>query len=462
MTPDNQSCRPDTCAEGEPLFPSLPVELGGYTLTQLLGSHAECDVYIARQSHVERRVVLEILRHPAGSPEAELFLATARARGATREANVAAVLESANTPEGYTYLCQEAPNGTPLSALAAEGKLLTPQQICTLISTAGKLYTTCAQAGTAAAPLTADRVFMDRSGAFTFLSPVLAAPAAADEPTRQQQALAAAIRPLQPHNVPGQGRIATLLSWMQEGYEGESLDWPAIIQTAELIAEQLRPESLLHIDRPQHYDRGREQRAGKRRRRQRRRNNVLIAAAVLTILAMGAGGILLAPGSVPPIPALRGDAVHCREGDKHVRVAARPVSVDEYRRFLEAFPGLDAARRGSLTQGIPPAESDPTPGEWEAQLAGNAPSAPVTRVSYWQALMYARYHRATLPTAALLSAARREDGQPVPEEWTRDESPATPPYAKARIVLPAGEQASPIPESNAAAQSPQRGFRLCR
>ncbi len=454
-----------TSPQHEPLFPTLPVGLGAYTLTQLLGCHGVSDSYIARQCHVERHVVLEVLRpatEEGGGEGTELFLATARARGAANLPHVAAVLESATSPEGYTYICQSLPEGTPLSALAAEGKQLTPQQVCDLVSTAGSLYEAAAAAGVATAPLTADMVFLNREGAFHFLSPVQAGSPEENASCNQLRGLAEAILAVQPTNVPGQGRIATLLHWMSDGYEGEALDWPATANTAALIAEQLRPDTILHIHHPQRYDKGRAERADKRRRRQLRRNVLLFGAAAMFILAMGAAGALLAPDFVPPIPALRSGYVHLRTEDRELRVAEQPVSIAEYRRFLEVYAEMDAPRRGVLTQGIPPTECDPTPADWDAQLRTPEQQAPVTNVSYWQALMYARYRRGTLPAAAALVLAREQAGHPGVEEWTQEESPERPPYTKARIVLPAAAGASPIAENDPAVHHPQRGFRICR
>ncbi len=447
-----------------PLFSPLPVLLGDHELTELLGQHELSDTYIARQSHAERRVVLEVLRPlPDGDEEAAIsyFLSLARARGAAHLPHTAAVLESATSPEGYTYICQAHPEGIPLSAMAAKEQRLTGPQACALICAAAELYEACAKAELPAGELSADMVFLNRKGDFHFLSPVQVSCPADGASARQLHALATLIRSVQPINVPGQGRIATLLQWMQEGYEGEALDWPAAVNTAKLIDAQIQPQSLIHAPSPQRYDRGREQRASKRRRRQQRRGTLLAGAALCCILAMGAGGIYLAPDTVPPIPALRGGYVHANMGEKVVRVDAHPVSIAQYQHYLEEFPSLDAFRRGSLTQNIPPTESDPTPADWEAQRSAPQQDAPVTNVSYWQALMYARYQRASLPSAALLSATRAEAGQPNIEEWTQDELTLPSPYTKARLVLPANITASPIPENNPAARSPQRGFRLC-
>ncbi len=466
MTASDQS-RSSTGQQGNAapstLFPTLPVALGNYELTQLLGRRAGSESYIAHQLHAERRVVLEVQRPTEDADGYDaVFLALARARGATKLPHTAPVLESTISPEGYAYICQTLPEGHALSALAAQGKTLTGPQACALIAAAAELYTAAAETGLAAEGLTSDRIFMDRQGGFHFLSPVLAGAPAEGDTSRQLSALAEVMRTVHPVNVPGQGRISTLLLWMQEGYEGEALDWLAAANTAELIAEQLRPETILHVSQPQRYDRGRDRRADKRRRRQLRRTALLISSAVCTVIAMGVSGLLQAPESVLPIPALREGWVHARVGDKTYCVAERPVSIADYHRYLLAYAELDAGRRGSLAQNVPPTETDPIPTDWESQLAAADKQVPVANVSYWQALMYTRFHRAALPSAPLLAAARAEAGHPGIEEWTQDESPATPPYEAARIVLPAEAAASPVPEHNPAARSPQRGFRLCR
>ncbi len=457
-----------------PIFPTLPVRMGDYKLTHLLGSRAYSDFYVARQSHVERRVVLEVMRPSAGDREERLrFLSHARSRVASQLPHTVQVLESATSPEGYCYISQNLPEGTTLAALAAEGRQLTVKQACNLISAAGELYDACTNGGLAAAPLPACTIFMTRAGNFTFLSPVLAdSPSEADS-TPQIQSLATAIIPLQPRNVPGQTRIATLLTWMMEGYEGQMLEWSAVSSTAMLIAEQLRPDSRLQLSQPKNYDKEREQRASQRQRKRKLRRLILLVLVIFTIVTMGGIGVLLAPEQAEVYPAVRGGYAYCVEDDKETRVTAYPVSIGEYHDFLIHYPNLDASRRGSITTGIPPAETDPYPSDWENMVSAAQQGTawqghpisldtPVTNVSYWQALMYSRYLRTSMPGAALLQAVRDHTGLPGIEEWTQDIRPEALPYTKAYLVLPASDGQSIIPENNPSFRSPQRGFRICR
>ncbi len=456
-----------------PIFPRLPATLGVYRLSHLLGSHPYSDFYVARQSHVERRVVLEVLRAAGtGGEETELFLSHARARVAATLPHVSQVLESSTSPDGLCYICQNLPEGHTLASMAAEGKQLGVLQICDIVLKAAELYQACAAAGLAAVPFTADMVFTTRNGKLSFLSPVLSTPPQEDDTTRQIQALAAILEPLRPVDVPGQGRIVTLLSWMAEGYDGQPLDWEAISGTASVISEQMQPDSRLHVTRPLSYDRGREERAAMRRRKRAMRRNLLITGALLAVMAVGATGFLFAPDTPDALPPVRGKYAYCKVNNETVRVLARPVSIGEYARFLSEYPNLDAGRRGSITTNIPPAQSDPEPEDWQAMFSAAqqggewkgqklSESSPVTNVSYWQALMYARYMRGKLPTAPLLHAVREAAGQPGIEEWTLDTRPATPPYTQSHVVLPAEAGHSPIPENNPDAFGSRRGFRYC-
>ncbi len=460
-------------ANSAAIFPKLPCTMGDYRLLHLLGTHAYSDFYVARQSHVERRVVLEVLRPAEGDPgRAPLFLNHARSRVAADLPHVVQVLESATSPEGYCYISQPLPNGHCLATMAVDGRKLDVQQACRLIVEVAELYKACTKEELGAAPLGADMIFTAKAGEFSFLSPVLSSLPAEGDSAAQMRALADALEPLLPAEAPGLGRITTLLSWMREGYEGQMLDWEAIGTTAHTIAEQLRPDRNLHVTRPLGYDQGREERAAARRRRQKLRRRILAGVAAFTIVAMGVSGIFLAPGAPEPLPPVRGKYAYCKEKGETVRVLARPVSIAEYAKFLETYPTHDNARRGSITLNISPEESEPTPADWQAMLAaaqnggewmGHQLSldSPVTNVSFWQALMYARFQRAKLPTAPLLRDVRAEAGQPGIEEWTLDKAPATPPYAESSIVLPSEPGANPIPESSPAACSPKRGFRIC-
>ena len=77
-----------------PIFTSLPANLGVYTLTKRLGSHETHERDIAKQSHVDRAVILEVLRDGLPQEVLDAFLRNARARAAESLPHVGQVLES--------------------------------------------------------------------------------------------------------------------------------------------------------------------------------------------------------------------------------------------------------------------------------------------------------------------------------------------------------------------------------
>ncbi len=455
-----------------PIFPDLPVTLGVYTLTRRLGSHEHSDFYVATQSHVERRVALEVLRPGGSEEESELFQANARARVAARLPHVAQVLASAPSEEGYWYITQELPDGSTLASKEAAGGQLTPLQVCALIGAAAELYGACTAAGLAAGPLSADMIFLGKKEEFSFLSPVIAGEPSAEGTAAQMRGLADALAPVQPRNVPGQTRIATLIAWMRDGFEGRMLEWSAIASTASLIVEQLTPRQILSVEPPPTYDRGRDARADAKRRRYKMRRLAIVGGCLLVVVAMGAVGFLLSSKETTVLPAVRDGYIHFQVGGKDRYVSDHPVSIREYWDFLKAYEGLSPAARGRLADGVPPENSSPVPQDWDAMLDAAlhgrlwqgrrlTEDSPVTNVSYWHALMYARHAKAKLPGADLLLAAHEAAGSYGVEEWTQDVRPASGPYAEALLVLPASKGGPTVlPESDPASLNPNRGFRV--
>ncbi len=454
-----------------PIFPQLPVALGAYKLTRMLGSHEDCDLYIAAQSHVDRLVVLEVMRPTSDAMTQQHFIASARARVANHLPHVAQVLESTQT-KGYWHITHELPKGRSLATLLAEGGSLTPPQICRLILNMAELYSACRNADLAADTLRAEMVFITKSGAGTFLSPI-AAGSAQDSPDTavQMRLLAQVLRPVQPTQGPGRSRVATLLAWMEDGYEGQGLDWPAIASTARQIIEQL-DSAALKVAPPPTYDGGKIERQGKKEKKDRRRGIAMAAIAAAAVVGMGAAGALFGPDTGAYNSPVSEGAVHCRIDGEANRMLARPVSIGDYRKFLKALETMPGSKISRLDSGIPPADCDHEPADWEQMLAAAGKKAewngrklsmgsPVTNVSYWDALAYARYANGRLPEAAALQAVLSLDEIPDRgiDEWTASQSKAFGPYGAGYIVLP-GTGDHPYPVANPSERAPRRGFRI--
>lgn len=457
-------------------FSSLPARLGVYTLTRLHGRHQWTDLYFATQSHVERGVVVEVLRPGCNQQETDLFLQTARARVVAQLPHVSHVYESMVSHDVW-YLTLERPKGKSLSQMEEAGeRLQTTQQACAIIMAAAELYQTAAQQNIGAGGLEKDSVFIKGKDEIAFLSPVLPTPHSEELVPLQMESLATALAPLLPVNVPGQNRISTLINWMIEGYEGQKLEWRAIASTARLICEQL--SSILEKSLPTrriNLSAASIKRQAQRNRRRALRYAGIGAVAVACAAAIGSLGLLFVPKEGPSLSPVSGKYVACQHGGGMACTTTSPVSIGEYQVFLAALARdkeMTPRKRAAINKGIPENKQSYVPLEWDGQLKAAergrkwhgeklSINSPVRGVSYWDALAYAHFRKGELPSAELLQAVRQETGVPEKtEEWTASSSQAPPLYGKGWLVLPSAGKANPAIEPDPAKRLPQRGFRI--
>ncbi len=452
----------------------LPRSLGVYTLTEQLGHGAYSDFYFATQSHVERGVVLESLRADSSEDVRDYFLQTVRTRGMAQLPHISQVLESRIAGDNW-FLTYERPEGITLDRMIAEGDSLSTAQACALLIAAAEMYLSAEQLNIAMDSLQPHVIFIHRDASVCFLSPVLPGEAQQEQRPTLMSALAAAISPVLPRNVPGQGRVAMLVQWLTEGYEGQFLTWEAVRSAAEEIRQHTAPvltrSSVKNLNSRSVTRQVRE----KVQRRRLRRNVLQIAAAAAVVVLMGVGGLLLAPSEGEQLPACEGNIIHIRSDQGPLRVYARPVSILEYQKFLAVYDDYNATnqfRRAAINKGVPAEHASHVPAEWQQQLqaidSGKewqgcrlTPHSPVRGISYWDALAYANFRGAVLPDEAALRVARLH-GKPgdLPEEWTGTTRPADCVYEQGVIVLPATGRDWCSIEPDRAARSLQRGFRI--
>lgn len=399
-----------------PSFPDLPHPLGTYTLTRLLAVREGSDVYAAKQGSVGREVALEVLHRGASPEQQAAFLLTARARvSAAGLPHVGQVYETL-CADGLWFLTQELPAGKALNAMA-EGETLTVPVAARIIAAAAELYERCAAAGHATLPLTADCVILNAQGKPCFLSPVIGKPDERVDALVLMRTLAALLEPLVPaEGVPGATRFATVLHWLREGYEGQMLTWEQIRETAETLRSQLGDVEQKPEVQPSE--------AGLQRRR-RRRMKTLVTNAVcgviglLAVAAIGSTGFFFRSTKTVPLPAVHAEGVTCRMADDSLAiVAAQPVSIADYADFLREWSKADEEEKARCLSGAPSTQTL-IPANWEAQQKAK-PANPVTGVTYWQALAYARFRHAALPTAPALQTALAQLGGSSADEWTCD------------------------------------------
>ena len=400
--------------------------MGEYTLTHLLGTHETHDVYVAEQGHVGRSVVMQVLSPQASPTQLQEFILSARVRVATKLPQVVSVLESQEV-QGQWFIIQELPPGTPLSEGIANGAKISVAQGCDCILKASQLYQLCAKQNIATDAFTPDMIFLSADGKqFSFITPVKAGAAQPETRGAQMQALAQILTPLLPENMPGSRRLATLCYWLHEGFDEQVLEWDAIDSTAHLIQNQLSLYTEEEAEGAQ-FSREAMDRQTLKRRKQRWLRWTGIAALLLLMLVLSSW---LTSMLLENAGRSHARYISCEEAGKNYFAMERAVSVSEYAQFLEAFQSMTPAEQALLQAGIPESARQHTPGNWKAQVSTAAQKStpfPVTQVSYWSAVCYARWCEAELPSATLLTSIMK--AQPCKkslEEWARPITPQSP------------------------------------
>lgn len=443
-----------------PIFPDLPRKLGVYTLTRLIELRQNTALYEARQTHVDRAVVLEVLTPGATQEEEMAFLAQARLRVASSELpHVANVFESLRA-EGLWFLTQELPLGRSLEEIGNCGEQLSVVHICRIILAAAEMYDLCNQVELQAMPLSPASIFIENNGTVHFLSPLIEGSTCPVED--QMQAMAAALTPVFPqHKMPGLGRAATLLQWMQYGYEGQFLPWHTLGEAASTIFKQLDDDKRRAIESTLSYKLTHNRVFINLRSFTRRWAVYLVAYCVIIVLLTGLGSFF---GMANPVRTAAGskEAFLCQQGDVKELVLRQPVSVGEYEAFLRFFESADEDTRLRLTEDVPEDEYSSIPQNWDQQQKEKKPGDPVTGISYWQALVYARHAGGSVPTANQLQAIRTA-GIPLLElEWSRTEDvPQAREVYGEYVYLLINSAGAPLPARNRHYAPHHCGFRLC-
>lgn len=437
-----------------PIFPELPHTLGVYTLVRLLETRPDGDLYEATQSHVERAVVVEVIRPGATRAEEARFLESARMRVAADVfPNVGQVYESLKA-DGLWFLTQELPKGVSLAQIAERGERLSVRAVCRIIEETARIYGLCQQAGLSTRSLSAAGIFLDETETPRFLSPVTAAQEETPVDAADMAALADAMQPIRPKDVPGENRVLTLLQWLREGYEGQQLDWNTHAASAHTVLEQLgQDKDTANNEAPSDA-------TLKRRGRKARRKIAQTAGYAAGLAALFAGcaslGMLFPQQREEQLPPVHSGLIFCNDRGNNVTLSDHCVSRAEYGRFLDAWDTMNAEERKRLNI---VETADHIPLGWD----NTRDAAPVSGVCYADAVAYARFAGAELPTAEQVQAALT--ALPAADnlwEWTRGGRSALPAALcpSTAILMPHAANTAPRSAGQASQRDTAFTFRL--
>lgn len=457
-----------------PIFPELPSKLGIYTLTELLGAREYSELYLAKQSYVERAVVIEVLRPGSGAEMEEWFREGARNRAGVTLPRVSPVFESVQTGS-ICYMIQEQPEGEPLSRRVGQGKFLTVEQGFALVRAVAELYAACMQRDLAANPLGAESIYLDEDG-YHFLSPLTVGHADETYREAQMQTLADVLEYAVEAEDLKVSKLAVVLHWLRNGYGGRALEWAPLISALHTMVTKKGAGGEALPD--QAFSSKSILRFGKRRYLKRAWRFVVhmrlwIAGCLGLVAALGLCGFLI-PSNQPSanlLSAVTDEAVYCEQDGVQYRVSKLPVSVKEYGELMEKWKGMSAKERTDLLKGLPVKvkDYDPKPLDWEQQETAADEALekgflmPVSGVSYWDAVVYARSIGEELASADFIKTARQYANQEKnPEEWTSTLVQGKLPYGEYRIVFPGNEAESCRPGGEPDTKVPGRSFRTVK
>lgn len=452
------------------IFPELPTKLGIYTLTELLSIREHSELYLATQSYVDRAVVIEVLRPESAQDKAEAFQESARKRAGITLPQTSPVFESVQAGN-MRYLIQEQPNGKSLSALLAEGVTLTVEQAFALVQAVAELYGACTDQQAAAGPLSLDSIYLD-GDRFSFFSPIISGEITAEQHAAQMESLAVVLENALPEQEIAKSNISIILHWLRQGYGGKMLEWRPLAAT-------------LHTLRARKGSSGKSVSWGERLKsftnkrylkRQLRASKLYLLYAAVGLVVAVLIGMLVGPyievegTQVTMLPAVTDEYVYCSSAKKSWRVMTRPVSIGAYEKFLKDLEAMPPEQMEQLREGMPSQGVSLQPLEWQAQRDAAAasavwrgtkltPDSPVCGVSYWGALMYARYVGGVIASMEQVKTARLHAGESLVEEWTSSESPKQFPYDTAFIIYPA-QGDSVLLTNDLTEQELHRSFRI--
>lgn len=402
------------------------LRLGDYRLKELLAKNATAATWLAEQVSVGRTVILDELLD-LSEKSRELFLIDTRARAAVDHPFIASVYEAVDDPE-FCIRASERLTGVTLQAMLDAKATIEPMQMARILRCVAEANIHHEINGRSTLPIRPRYVHTVVGGDVTrMVNLATAGQRSAHESPRDVEILGKNLEPLVPEGRPGSTRMLTILAWMRGKERPAPLQWQEIIELCDQVDHQLSsPYSLAQEDSSE-----------KEAQSSKRAILLLGGFALAAMLAIIFFAWLMrperpapiGPARLPPVliptgeyPTLEGDMIAIEA----FLIDARETTIGEYREFLETLEVLAADNRQRVFDhpGQPAEKTNHEPDDWAALLEaaksrgtwkGRVVSlnSPVPGVDWWDAMAYANWRKARLPTQEEWSAAiHHECGAP--------------------------------------------------
>ncbi len=394
-----------------------PARLGEYLLKECLSESETSRRWIADQESVRRTVLIEELK--PGAPErTEAFLANVRAKAAVDHPSIGTVFEAVSTGD-VCYCALEVLPGASLADRLRAGEPIKPSKLAYYLRRVAEANLYHEARGHSTELFGPEAVHIDDAGVVRMENLVVAGERDPRQSVRDVVNFGTRLPSLVADGLPGATRVLTLLGWMRGEQQGEPLTWQSVHGYCEQIEQQLAElvpamtPMTAAVVRPKKFP------------------VWAVVGGALGVVAVAA--VLLANGRKPR-SAPKGDlpgAVTIEAGEhptpdggkgalKAFRIAAHEVTIGEYRDFLEALEMHAKNGRSKMYDHDkqPPEKGDHAPNDWPSLIdaalvrgtwQGREVSldSPVVGVDWWDAVAYAEWKKARLPTQEEWFAALR-------------------------------------------------------
>jgi hypothetical protein len=391
--------------------------VGDYLLKERISSSGHVTTWLADQVSVGRSAIVdELLDLSAGSRDA--FLADTRARAAVDHPFIASVYEAVDS-EGHCFRASERLTGETLQSMLDANVTLEPARMARMIRCIAEANLHHETNARSTLPLTLRYVHVSRGDVIRVVNLAVAGHRNDGESPRDVVCLGRELVPLVAHGCAGTTRMLTLLAWMRGKERPSPLQWHEIIDLCDQIDRQLSaPINTIASDASEDLSN-----SGKR---------VFLLLGGFTLAAMVVILIFawvirsekpepIDPAHLAPILIPAGDYPDHEGGivsHGAFLIDARETTIGEYREFLETLEVLAAdGHQGAFDHPEQPEEkTSHEPDDWPALLAAARArglwngmlvslNSPVPGVDWWDAVAYANWRKARLPTQEEWAAA---------------------------------------------------------
>jgi hypothetical protein len=408
-------------------------QLGDYRLKELLAETDTIRSWLAEQVSISRLVLVNELGE-GNAGERREFLADVRAKAAVDHPLVGSVYEAVAEPELCFYAYELLP-GRTLAALQKAGEHVKPASLTQILGRVAEAQLQHEALDQATLPLDLEAIHRDEYGVIRLKNLVVAGPRPPEQSIRDVAKLGASLGTLVADGQPGATRLLTLLAWMRgEGLEAP-ISWKQVFDFCQQIETQLAgPISSLSTTQ---YG-----------SRLRRKPPIALISGAAAVVLLGIMGIALKmrPSTPPAPPHVSLPQPVTVEAGEYLtpdslqqilpafKISANEVTIGEYAEFLDMLDLLAADHNDRIFDHAeqPTDKASHLPDNWDALLAAaksntawNGTTAtldsPVICVDWWDAVAFAEWKKARLPTQeewfAALMVKVRDAASIAPGPW---------------------------------------------